>query len=260
MKKRIGFWLLLFVALFCTLRGAPYDDITEAVYKRSQQYSLGGYKKIVVFSPQRTGSTLVFNILRFLFENIEVINQSTWANSRPDFLVNKTHEPKLWGKKTIVFCTIRNPVDAIFSFYRVLKGDKPFLDISYLNVLVDFYIEYLRNARRQIKMENTVLLRYEDFERDMGHIFQKVEEALGIQIDLTDKELMKRVLSIENVSLHIQQYQGFDQYDSVTHFHGAHIDQGELTPKEKGFLVEKINIRLQPHKDLLNSLGYSLSQ
>src|SRR5690242_5117565 len=79
---------------------------------RTQQYSMGPYKKIIICGPERTGSTLVYNVFKYLFEDNDSLFEDheiqNWNR-----LVLKTHILNIPQDPTILcVMTLRNPVDA----------------------------------------------------------------------------------------------------------------------------------------------------
>src|SRR6185437_3936462 len=112
-------WVL--VCAFSLGHGGEMLNVETLPTLRTQQYSLSSYKKIVVFSAPRTGSSLVYNVFRYLFENQENLFHAHHAFNQ-SCLVLKTHKPSELGlieESPVLFVIpIRNPVDAIISNFR----------------------------------------------------------------------------------------------------------------------------------------------
>ena len=96
--------------------GSPIQDTFDVETLpcfRTKQYCMGPYKKIIVFSAPRTGSSLAYNIFRFLFED-----ESKIFSHHNDFnqnrLVLKTHKftelARVEEKDVLYIFTIRNPL------------------------------------------------------------------------------------------------------------------------------------------------------
>ena len=83
--------LFSFITLKCNAGENEYIDLTSFIDTRTQQYNITPYHRIFVCSPYRTGSTYVFNILRFLFEDDQTKSSPNWGAVFPGRVVCKCH-------------------------------------------------------------------------------------------------------------------------------------------------------------------------
>lgn len=260
----------LFFLIFCSviLNANECINIEEQYFKRSQQYPINGYKKIMVFSPYRTGSTLVFNVLRFLFEDSEFLDKIAWGHHNS--IVAKTHALGYMDPSIIVFCLIRNPIDTCFSRYRVMMSQASAQGISpesfqefeeeSLDMAVQDYLTQMQWMYDLLnkRVRNVVLLKYEDFNSNLEFIFAKFEKVFNIKICEMDRLLMEELFSKENIALNIKSLQNFQNFNEITLFHGAHIDANEFSEEEKAIIHAKIRERLS--RKCSNFLGKILRQ
>jgi hypothetical protein len=261
-------WIVFIIFYFINLNAEKNIDIAKDFHKRSQQYPLNEYKKICVNSPSRVGSTLIFNVLKILFDNDEVLSSPGkmhyWENNNlPDaqnVLVFKSHSFMDFDSSTVVFCPVRNPIDTCFSIFRVTQGNKKDqnIDEDHLVKVVNFYLGQMHGVQNLIKQNNCILLKYEDFVDNLDFIFHKCEDVFNIKIQDVDKNLIKQILSRENVMLSIKDFKDFSACDETTYFHGLHINASEFSPEQEVVIKEKIKEQLSEKFDFLNNYGYTL--
>lgn len=255
------FKALFFFALCIAILSADEgNNIHEQYHKRSQQYPTNGYQKILVYSPYRTGSTIVFNVLRFLFEDSDFLCQKIpWGHNKS--IVGKTHNLGYIDPSAIIFCTIRNPEDACFSRYRVMNPGKfQKVNEKALDIAVQDYLTQMKwmHDLLQKRFHNVVLLKYENFDSKLEVIFDKVENLFNIEICEMDRALMEEAFSKENVALFTKKFENFKKSDNLTLFHGAHIEGDEFSKEEKAFISEEIRKRLSGKCSFLEQYGYAL--
>lgn len=256
LKKLFGF--VIFAS--CLYSVEPSIDIIKATAKRTQQYPLKKYKKVQVCAPYRTGSTLMYNICRFLFENVDVLDQAVDVQNR---IVAKPKEfpNSLDDKSIFLLGTIRNPLDTCFSYYRIMTNMHKITDLH--EPMIDEAVEtYITNMKRLFslaeKNKNICVLKYESFVNDFDVLFQQLEKAFDIKIHPEDQALMKVMFSKENIMLHTKRMNSFINYDPRTHIHGYHIDQEEIPTDQKKVIKKKLGEKLAPHMSLIKQWGYEL--
>lgn len=165
-------------------------------------------RKIVQFSPQRSGSTLVFNILKDLF---------------PTRYVDKKHNYTLDDKNFPTVITYRHPYDCIGSL--ILKDKVNITDkIVHEKILLfrkngwnDFFIQF--------KSSKNLFLRYEDFYVNIDFLLNAIENYFSITIDQNKRVELKKKYKISNIKQNLKKFKNFDEYDKQTHFHGNHISK-----------------------------------
>ncbi len=245
---------LLFIFFILTLQSEEYVDINAQISLRTQQYSTGSYEKIIVSSPPRTGSTLVFNVLRFLFEDQAVFDQSTYNKKISNAKVEKTHTISYPKENQFVFIPIRNPIDACYSNYRIFHKDRHILEV--LEEITEPYIQSLIFIESLNKYPNVVCIKYEDFLDNFDYLFDLIEKIFSITIHDYDKNLIAHALSKENVLANIQQYPSFNEYHPATHLHGEHIDLKVTPQKAQDRIKARIREKLKPYEEVLKKWGY----
>ena len=127
MKKLTHYFFLFFIFLNLNTicHSKEIYDVEILPSLRSQQYPLNLNKKIIIFSAPRTGSSLTYNIFRFLFEDDSMIF-SRHDDFNLDRFVLKTHrfeELKLINEENVTYIfTLRNPIHTCLSHYAVLAS------------------------------------------------------------------------------------------------------------------------------------------
>ena len=178
---------------------------------------------IIQFSPIRSGSTLIYNILKFINNN----------------KINKVHNiHKSYLNKNIII-TYRNPLDSIISSIQRYGQN-----INNDTILIATK-EWLKNGgydlidNYQFLKENKIMLKYENFYNNFDYIFNK----LNIN-DNSIKTKISNELNINSVKLKINKFSSFSQYNKNTHFHGKHIsiDNGKINKYKK--YINKSQIKL----------------
>ena len=238
-----------------------YIDLTSCIDARTQQYLITPYDKIFVCSPYRTGSTYVFNILRFLFEDDKTKNSPNWSGGPSGRIVCKFHslDQQLNTKITYVV-TVRNPLYACFSNYRV------HLDINEiescpdeeLQKLVDEWMNFwYRIGSIDFSRSDLILLRYEQFLNNVDYVVSEVESFYSIRIREEDRVTLRKAMSRENVIKNTEKYQFFSKFDPGSLIHGNHIQQEEMEKNEYERVMRVIINQLKNHKEIISKWGYS---
>lgn len=175
--------------------------------------------KVIQFSPGRSGSTLVWNLLRELGCN-----------------PMKTHMLH-YSANTKIVSTIRDPRDMLKS--RLLITEKE-INKNLIDQEIKLMIQYGLGTLADIFMKpNVLLLQYERFFNDYNYIFDSLEQFLQLEINETKrKELIEKYdrTQMKKIS---QNYKHFSKYDKHTHIHGNHISNSygpggweDIIPKE----------------------------
>jgi len=187
-------------------------------------------KNIIQFSPIRSGSTLVYNILRE-FSN-----------------VRKTHNMSVQNGQLYVI-TYRHPYNCIIS--SLLRNEKK---INLLNIKSEIS-EYLKNGgkdllKNDLLKKNILLLQYEEFFDNYEVIYNKLEKFLNINIDENKKIELSKKYHITNVKKITNKYKTFKEYDKTTHLHGKHISEYDGQTDYKKILSENDIYVLKENKSL----------
>ncbi len=112
----LGGFLCVSTPLSAQKKRYVFRDIHTPVLK------LDSKRRVVVCSPPRCGSTLVYMVLQYLFEKkLEVWNKTNKKVIKlHDFKKCKKFCKK--HKETLIVVPIRNPVDSLFSYVIATKG------------------------------------------------------------------------------------------------------------------------------------------
>jgi hypothetical protein len=162
--------------------------------------------KIIQFSPPRTGSTLVYNLLRELF---------------PLRSVRKTHKCFVCDPGDKVVVTHRHPLDAIAS--SILRYNaKPSLR-EFQSQIENHFLESLSGIVELKGRENVLFLRYEKLYENYDYIFDEMAAFFRVEIPLEVRRGLSDRYSIPSVEKISSQFSQFSQFDAETHFHGKHI-------------------------------------
>ena len=166
------------------------------------------YKNIIQFSPVRSGSTLVYNILKGCGLGTPIIKDHNFS----------------YTPKNLYVTTIRHPFHSIISY--CLKDD---LSLSCSNLLQSAQ-EYLLCGGSallspSITKPNVLLLYYDHFVSDFDYVFDSLDKFLHISISTHLRAALKKDLHIDTVQAFTKRFKNFKTYDSTTHWHGNHISQ-----------------------------------
>lgn len=169
---------------------------------------------IVQFGMSRTGSTLIYRVLKEIFPNVE-----------------KCHLPEVGpylGTDAKIVTTVRDPVDSFISHVRVVHYPDSIPSI----ILSQSYAGYINQRLYEHKQFNKILdenqdqillLKYENFYNDFGYIFDKLENFFDIEIyegkrvDIINKCGVEKAMEIQSTMT------SFSEHDKETHIHGRHI-------------------------------------
>jgi hypothetical protein len=234
-----------------------FIDLRTFIHERTQQYTFQGAEKIYLNTPLRTGSTLVYNVLRFLFE---AENHQPFENQGAN-LILKLHAPTLFDHRAMYICTLRNPLDASLSAYWAFSNARGALrPFSFLDKIIKGQVDAFKYLDALVERGFTCLvLRYEEFVNDFESLFCSLEKQFNIIIDPKDRAILKRALSKENVNKNIERFSSFSEHDEYHHFHGNHIYKGELSDPYLHYVKSAILSRLSENASLFQRWGYTLN-
>lgn len=200
------------------------------------------YPRIIQFGPIRSGSTLVYNILRETYPLNSVLKRHkiTYSNCN--------------RYKTVV--TYRNPLDSLASS---IKKDKVLItEKIILKKIEELKNNGLNDLINIFENKNILKLKYEDFYNDINLIFDKLEIYFNKPISIKHREGLKKKYDIKNIILLTKAYKDFSQYDKVSQFHGNHISESKGKPNSFEELFNEAELALI--KDALypfiSKLGY----
>lgn len=186
--------------------------------------------KCIQFGPIRSGTTLIWNILKEFFPYIK-----------------KTHTfPS--KKEYKIISTIRDPRDILKSLLIIsLSKKKESLTQSSKKItleMINFEIQkikklgldYLLNNKHH---KNILILRYELFHNNYNYIFDNLEKFLNLKISPEKRIEIQNKYNIKNLKKISKEQQHFRNWDKKTLIHGKHISANpepgswkEYIPKE----------------------------
>lgn len=176
-------------------------------------------KTVIIFSAGRTGSTLIFQVLKSLFSEVIKAHDLQMKNGLFDS-----------GLDCIV--TTRDCVDSYLSKLRVVESngcEKHFLkNIQNKNYLYSNIIQYKKEldyVRYVLKnYKGKILeLEYEKFYDDYDYIFSNLESFFNITIDSKDRSRITLKTSRESNKTIQKKFCNFSEHDTESHIHGNHI-------------------------------------
>ncbi len=249
----------VFLSAFCF--STEILDIETLPLQRSQRYPIGPYHKIVVLSAPRTGSSVVYNIFRFLFEEEGSLVKS--HRFELDRYVVKTHRLDQLSmlpveEKVLFVIPLRHPVDACISNYRISPNSDQNLK-EFTKRIVQRHKSYFEfYDELQITGKDVFFLRYEEFADDLDSLLLAIEGYFHVDISLADKDLIKRGYNRNNIHAWTSEFASFRECFAVSGFHGQHVSLQEYKPPQQ--FLHWLYFYLSRMKLLIEKYGYSLKK
>ena len=170
--KKILIFTILFTSTLFSESRYPYRDIRKPIIQLPQGVT------VYISTPARTGSTLLWNIMTYLFED-RAVNAK---NSR----VKKTHEFTQKTKKNLIFTSIRDPLDIYASLLNMYKFThsqlkaQGYCPMVYNDADITFVYEKLANNQ---------------FE----YIFDILEQKIEVSIPVEEKKKIIKYFNTDSV-------------------------------------------------------------
>lgn len=191
---------------------------------------------IIQFSPGRSGSTLVWNILKQLIG--------------PN--VQKTHHITSRQIDCKIISTIRDPRDILKS--RLLITEKK-ITKSLIDCEIKLMLRHGMLKLIEIKnRSNVLILKYESFWNNYDFIFDSLETFLNITITQTQRKQIDAKVNLETMKKISDKYSNFSNHDSETGVHGKHISSNPEPNQWKSIIPAEF------HKYILEKLGKYLTE
>ncbi|WP_211098218.1 hypothetical protein [Acuticoccus yangtzensis] len=207
-------------------------------------YSARFHRSILLLSPPRTGSTIVFNALRC---------------AMPGKSILKTHENHDFLRQLPLVLTYRHPCDALASAVRLSKmpsREEAILELCRYMLRSDAW----RSVQHKVSSasKNCGVLRYEDFYADFGHIFSTIEHVFGVRPSKSVVDTFNKTFNVMNVYEISQQRGSFEFYNSSDQIHGQHVsvDMGRPNSYRNFFDASEMEIVKNFLTPLIGGLGY----
>jgi len=194
---------------------------------------------VAQFSPPRSGSTLVYNLLREIFPKKKIFKVHTLRNMC--FELN-------------VVATYRHPLDCIAS--SIIRYDKQPTEEE-IQRQIKIFNQPLRNLLTAKKMDNILMLKYERFLNDFEYIFKNFEQFFNINISAPQREKLIAEYKIENVEKKLSGG-GFANMDKKTQLHGNHISKykGASGYYARFFSEDQIDFLKKTYFEVLKEFDY----
>lgn len=258
---------MIFLFVFCwscPCRDLFCLDINEAVHQRTQQYDSRGYNKIIIYTPPRTGSTFLYNVFRFLFENQRSLNDLHGKNltNKKVFKTHLLNKTLTSQPSSLTVFSIRNPMDCCLSSYKFCNpnhNQAPFqIDTKILHTEMNIQIKIWKSFDF-VKQYNHILLRYEDFNENIDDLIKSIESFFCITINPIDINLIKESLSKEGISSFIGKIGDCVKADNISGFHWNHITPQSTNEAMDELVRCEIYKMLLPHSNMFLDFGYFLT-
>lgn len=243
------FFIALLIPLLNFSQEYPYRDISKPIF------SLNENEKILQCSPERNGSTLIFNVLHYLFEDTLGLHDIYSPRKK----VIKTHHAGAYigiGKNYDVYCvsTIRNPLDALGSYFQFTGA--AVTKISLDGLLQSYIYKYnsIKYLERNLPKDRFLRLKYESFANDrFDYIFDELEAFFSIVIDQDEKEKIVTWFCKSAMNQNAGKHTNHINWDDVTGLHGNHITNSswrQVIPKKfHSYVLNKL-------KPVMDDWGY----
>jgi hypothetical protein len=169
--------------------------ITESLERLFLGRALG-HKRIVQFGIPRSGSTLVYNILRETF---------------PATYVMKAHSLNRKLSRYPIIATYRHPLDVLASILQCqalsVSDEEIKKQLIILNRTGLWDIFSIRDQ------PGVLLLKYEEFSINFDFLFDAIESFFNQPIPIEARERLHHAYNIQNVKRRIGEHQDFSNYD-----------------------------------------------
>lgn len=256
--KRIALKCIL--SCFSTALYADPLNVETLPLARTMHYQKTPYDKIMIFSAPRTGSTIVYNIFRFLFENPNCLS-FPHNEFRLDRSVLKTHKIteieilKQHNQATLYVITVRHPIQASLSTYRIRTQPVANLKTVCKN-LIQRQVKYFTFiSELQQAGYPVILLRFEDFEKEpVDFLSNWIESHFHLSIAAADLHLLKEGYNRKNIHANIQSFIDFKQFFPLSGFHGEHVPVKQWAPSEE--LLYWLHHFYEKAKPIFQKYGY----
>jgi hypothetical protein len=178
---------------------------------------------VVLTTPPRTGSTLMYNLLKH-FTNKKIIkSHNGFPNGK-----------NAYNKEDIYIVTLRNPFDSVISHLQC-NGVK-LTNENIRNETCKFSHDYFKHFLN-INKTNIHIFYYENFTTDLLPTIARLEKIFDTKLE-NPFQIIKK-LGVENVKKQILKYKDFSEYDNKTNYHGNHISEDYNPNKYKRLLSEE---------------------
>lgn len=248
-------WLVFFLFALSPCFG-DFLDLEILPYSRTQCYSTTPYDHIIIYSAPRTGSSLVYNVFRYLFEN-----EKDLALPHDPFQmegkVHKTHDrkniKKFQKKKTLCIVPIRDPIAASISKFRTLDT-RPQNIQKWCRSQISKQGKYLQKIETlQNSGYHVLILKYEEIVNNFDALFNAIEKELSFSIADVDKEKIRLGYNKTNITKQLASLSSFQEALPLSGFHGNHISFKDYEPPKD--LLHWLRVYYSEQKKIFKRYG-----
>jgi len=222
---------------------------------------------VISYGIQRSGSTLIYQALKQVFPQANVIKTH-------DFIYHKDYK---------VVATYRDFRDVLISMWRTLlsKGTKEniakvirltepdisskqdFSSMTNEEVVeranwIKCHLSEVLDKYKEVDQHNVLWMQYELFYNNFDYIFSRLSSFFQICIDEGKKNKIKEDCSIEANRRRAYKLKDFSEYDPLTHIHGHHIYEGRVGFWKEFLTSEQKEISRTILGSALERYGYEL--
>lgn len=200
---------------------------------------------IIQFSPPRTGSTLLWNVLRHVVPQRRVLKTHNLIAK----YLKESNEVK-------IIISVRDPVDSISSSIQ------RYSQVPTHDVVVDHIKRFECHGIWQVlevkDYSNVTILRYEDFAFDWAYLFESLETSLGCVINQDVQRFCVSNYRLERVAKKANELGDFGNIDSKDQIHGKHISdfKGRVGHGHKNLSPEQIDLINESFRPYSEAFGY----
>lgn len=210
-------------------------------------------QKIEVKGVGRTGSTLLWLIVRDLINTFKVIPGVEIKDKRSVSVHSYSSIPL----NTTCLVSYRDPRNTLLSRIRITKNLKTINTglITKEDVLRELeenstFTKQLREIHQLCKefKDRVLLIKYESFHNNFDYLIDLLEQRFNIKVNKSVRQELKDRYSKDSIIKIQSTHDSFNKYDRETHIHGFHVSKStvrwqELIPIELHSLV---NSKLKP--------------
>lgn len=157
-------------------------------------------------SPIRTGSTLVYNLMRGALDDKKVVKQHTYSP---------------WFGHLPIVATVRHPYDAVASGCWANKF--ALSDKGVCEAAEAFLKQGAQDLIRIKDFPNVLVLRYEDFIADYIVIYREMERFFARPIPDALRAQLSDQHGLEKARAMADSEKDFESWDAETMIHGGHV-------------------------------------
>jgi hypothetical protein len=197
---------------------------------------------IIQLGVPRSGSTLVFNLLRAIFSERHI---------------KKVHS--LNGKESTypIVATYRHPLDVMASFFQCQNLEVT--DAELKTRVIELHRNGILDVLKVRDLPNVLALRYERFFDNFDYLFDKLEKFFNINVCDDLRANLKERYNVHNVKEALMpKGKDFFHWDKMTRLHGQHISRfnGKSYYYDEIFSQEQVAYLKTGFANYMAEMGY----